>query len=212
MPRPPRVFFEGAIHHIIARGNNKMNLFLDSNDFRVYRKLWILAKPRFKLKIYRWAFMTNHVHFLLEQIQAVGVAEAMHLIQGRYARYFCRKYAWKGHVWESRYSNRLIADEQYFLRCARYIEANPVKAGLAVRPQDYRWSSAGFYTFQHRDQLTDKDPYSELGLSGDSDTSNKQELFIGRRAVGNVERLIKLSKKVGQNLVSRPRRQSIYQD
>src|ERR1700755_341893 len=102
MPRPPRIFFAGAIHHVFARGNNKMALFRDPQDFRVYRKLWVIAKSRFYLKIYRWTWMTNHIHLLLEQLKDAGLPEAMHFVQGRYARYFCRKYQWKGHVWESR--------------------------------------------------------------------------------------------------------------
>src|ERR1051326_142972 len=113
MPRPPRIFFAGAIHHITARGNNKMTLFQDAHDFRVYRKLWIMAKTRFELKVFRWAFMTNHIHLLLKQIKGAGVSEAMHFVQGRYARYFGKKYNWKGHVWEDRYSNRIVADEKY---------------------------------------------------------------------------------------------------
>jgi putative transposase len=204
MPRPPRIFFAGAIHHIVARGNNKMSLFHDPNDFRTYRKLWILAKEQFDLKIYRWVFMTNHVHVLLEQLRAEGVAEALHFVQSRYARYFCRKNSWKGHVWEGRYTSRIIADERYFLRCALYIENNPVKAGMITRAEDYPWSSSAFYTKGYQDSLTDKDPYSNT-VPYDPLTN---DLFIGRRAVGDIATLEYLSERIGRPLIKRSPRSS----
>lgn len=160
MARPPRIFFAGALHHIVARGNNKMPLFREAADFRLYRKLWRIAKQRFGLEIYRWAWMTNHVHVLLKQTKDNGVAETMHFVQLRFARYFASKYAWSGHVWESRYTNRLILDERYFVRCARYIEQNPVKAGLVQQAHDYRWSSAAFYAKGFADTLTQHSPFS----------------------------------------------------
>jgi putative transposase len=212
MPRPPRIFFAGAIHHIIARGNNQMDLFRDAYDLRVYRKLWIIAKARFNLKVYRWSFMPNHVHLLLEQVFADGVSEAMHFIQGRYARYFGRKYRWKGHVWESRYTNRLIADNEYFQYCAIYIENNPVKAGLVLEAEQYSWSSAAFYRLHHRDPLTDPDPYSNVDyISETARQPHPNDLFIGRRAVGQKDRLHELSKRIGKNLLVRARR-STYKE
>ncbi len=187
-----------------------MDLFRDAHDFRVYRKLWVLAKTRFGLKVYRWTFMTNHIHLLLEQIRDAGLAEAMHFVQGRYARYFGRKYLWKGHVWESRYSNRLILDERYFLRCAFYIEDNPVKAGIVAKATEYRWSSAAFYSLGHRDLLTDKDPNGEID-SRVNNPSTEVKLHIGRRAVGRKDLLRKLSKNLGKNLLLANRR-SIFGD
>ena len=185
-----------------------MNLFRDAHDFRVYRKLWVIAKKRFHLKVYRWTFMTNHIHLLLEQLQAVGIAEAMHFVQGRFARYFGRKYLWKGHVWEDRYSNRIIADERYFRTCAAYIEDNPVKAGLVARAEDYRWSSAAYYALKFRDPLTDQEPYSDVAAPKFIDTDAAKDLFIGRRAVGTSDELRRLSEAIGKDLLVRNRRSS----
>jgi putative transposase len=211
MPRPPRIFYAGAIHHLTARGNNKMALFRDSHDFRIYRKLWVISKGRFGLKVYRWALMTNHVHFLVEQLHDTGVAEAMHFIQGRYSRYFGRKYHWKGHVWEGRYTSRLILDDRYFGQCARYIENNPVVAKMVQKAEAYPWSSAAFYKRGYRDALTDQDPYSDKEAPPPTDLSPSPDLFIGRRAVGNRDRLRELSHKLGINLLL-PTRRTIYRD
>lgn len=210
MPRPPRIFYAEAIHHVTARGNNQMALFRDAHDFRVYRKLCAIAKKRFGLKIYRWTFMTNHIHLLLQQIGSMGVAEAMHFIQGRYARYFGRKYHWKGHVWENRYTNRIVADERYFRRCAQYIEENPVKAGITEKAEDYPWSSAAFYARGHRDPLTDKEPGFDT-TDVPEQIAKGMELIIGRRAVGTRDKLQELSQKLGIKLISRSRR-SVYHD
>jgi len=182
-----------------------MDLFRDIQDFRIYRKLWVTAKKRFHLKVYRWTWMTNHIHVLLQQLDKTGVAEAMHFVQGRFARYFGRKYGWKGHVWEARYTNRLILDETYFIRCAGYIENNPVEAGIVEQPFDYPWSSAPFYALGYRDPLTDRDPYFKTAYE---DLAISTDLFIGRRAVGRHDQLQQLSSAIGKTLLIRSNRSS----
>ena len=122
-----------------------------------------MAKARCGLKIYRWTFMTNRYPILvlgtdLRYWSGRGHAFCSGSLS---ARYFGKKYAWKGHVWESRYTNRLIADERYFRQCAQYIEENPVKARMVTMADEYPWSSARFYSQGYKDPLTDKDPYTE---------------------------------------------------
>jgi len=161
MPRLPRIFFPEAIYHVSARGNDQQILFVDAQDHRVYRHLLELAKKTDQLRIFRWTQMSNHVHFMAQQINEFGLATAMQRVQAAYARYFNKRYGKSGHVWQGRYWARLLKSNVDLLTCGRYIERNPVEAGMVENPADYPWSSCRFYTQGHRNDLIDRDPAFE---------------------------------------------------
>ena len=138
MPRQARLFLEGVCYHIITRGNQKQAIFKDENDFDRY--MWFLAKykRRFGVRLYGWCLMPNHVHLLLE---SGNVPQAMHGINMSYAQYYQYKYTKVGHVWQDRYKSLVIQKDKYLINCVTYIEYNPVRGNLALRPEEYRWSS-----------------------------------------------------------------------
>jgi putative transposase len=161
MPRPPRNFFAGAIHHVYVRGNNQMPVLRDPQDHRFYRRLLLKAKDGFQLLFTRYTSMTNHVHFVVIQREDTGLAEAMQWVQSCYARYYNRRYHHSGHVWQGRYGARLIRNNADLLNVGRYVELNPVQAGMVDTPDEYPWSSYHFYAKGHRNDLISMDPAYE---------------------------------------------------
>jgi putative transposase len=91
--------------------------------------------------IHAYVLMTNHVHILATFSDVAGPAMLMKGLSQRYSQYFNWWYERTGTVWEGRYRSSSVADERYFLTCQRYIELNPVRAGIVSSPEDYRWSS-----------------------------------------------------------------------
>ena len=209
MARPPRLLYAGGIYHVIARGNNRKSLFHDKQDFRFYRKLWRQAKKRYELLIHRWCFMTNHVHFIVVQKTIDGLPQAMQYIQYRYAKYYCRRYKWTGHVWQGRYTSRLIVDDIYLEKCGCYVEDNPVKAAITAKPEDYVWSSAYARSRGFSDGLTDDIPNLSIHYElCDGNGQPRQRLSDDEiclkgvaRALGTDAALRQSSRKLGQDLV-----------
>ncbi len=201
MARAPRILIAGGLYHVIARGNNKMRLFHDGQDFRVYRRYWIELSRTFSLRVLRYTLMSNHIHLLIEQINDTGLPEAMQSIQMRYAKYFGKRYKWVGHVWQGRYKSPLIGDEGYLEQCGQYIENNPVRAGLVDRPEDYPWSSARTYSCGLADPVVGpeaKARFSELAgrpnvqIKSVPSSGWEQGGLIGERPDGEkVNRLLK---------------------
>jgi len=140
MPTPPRIAYAGAYYHLVSRGNNKLEIFLDDTDRLEYLGTLSRLAKKFRLKIYAYVLMSNHVHLLLETLEA-NISVAMHEINLAYSRYFNSKHGHTGHLFETRFKSRLLQKERYFLAVLRYIHLNPVKAGMVARPEDYRWSS-----------------------------------------------------------------------
>jgi REP element-mobilizing transposase RayT len=144
MPRGHRIFFENAHYHVTDRGNDKTDIFADVEDRIQYLSLLEGKKRDFGLLLPAFALMTNHIHLYLVTPKA-NLAEAMYALNKEYSQYFNKKYARTGHVFEGRYKYKLIQTDIYSLALARYIHLNPVKAELASRPEDYKWSSAAQY-------------------------------------------------------------------
>lgn len=140
MPRPIRIQTADTLQHIIARGNDKQDLFIDTGDYKMYLQLLNAAKIEYGLKIYNYCLMNNHVHLLVSPSVDGAMAKVMERVTKQYAKYFNKKYGRKGHVFEGRYKSLIIQKESYFVACMRYIDMNPVKANLAKKPQDFRWS------------------------------------------------------------------------
>ena len=138
MPRRARLILDNVCYHIITRGNQKQTVFRDEADNRAYLKLVSKYRDRYKFKIYGWCLMNNHVHMVIES-DLLG--KTMHGINLSYAQYFKYKYKTVGHFWQDRYKSYVIQKDEYLINCISYIEYNPVRAKIALRPEDYEWSS-----------------------------------------------------------------------
>ncbi len=146
MSRSPRIYFEGAIYHITARGDNKEKIFGDYIDKRKYLKIVKECQAQYDFEIYVYMLMPNHVHFVIEpSLTKANISVIMHKINNNYARYFIWKYKRVGHVFQGRFFSNIIEKDTYLLNLIRYIHLNPVRANLVKNPHDWEWSSVHEY-------------------------------------------------------------------
>ena len=140
MSRPLRVLYEGALYHVIARGDNKKKIFLDDTDRRKFL-FWLedVVKTH-NLVVYAYCLMDNHYHLLVETPDA-NLPAAMRDLNGNYSQWFNARHSRVGHLFGGRYKSFLIEKETYLLAVARYIVLNAVKAGLVDHPSKWKWSS-----------------------------------------------------------------------
>jgi putative transposase len=141
MARLPRLTAPGLPHHLIQRGNNRQAIFADEADrLRFLGGLGELAAAM-GLAVHAYVLMPNHVHILATPAERDTTARLMQALGRRYVRYFNDRQRRSGTLWEGRYRSTVVETDRYLLACMRYIEMNPVRAGLAGEPARYRWSS-----------------------------------------------------------------------
>ena len=141
MARLRRIAPLGIAQHIIQRGNNRQVCFAGEQDMAFYANLLHEYSQKFSVAIHSWVFMTNHVHLLVTPHEKGGVSNMMQSVGRRYVRYFNREYSRSGTLWEGRFKSSLVQSQIYFLQCQKYIELNPVRAGMVSDPAEYAWSS-----------------------------------------------------------------------
>jgi putative transposase len=127
--------------HIIQRGNNRLAIFFTPEDYPLYLRFLREAAVEHGCAIYAYVLMTNHVHLLAAPQGPASVPRTLQSLGRRYVAHVNRREERSGTLWEGRYRATAIDSEAYFLACCRYIELNPVRAGMARHPRDYRWSS-----------------------------------------------------------------------
>jgi putative transposase len=148
MSRNLRIQYEGAMFHVISRGNKDENIFADDERKSFFIKLIGEGSVRYQVDIYAYCVMSTHYH-LLVQINELNLPEFMHFLGSSYANYLVRN-GWYGHIFAGRYRALLIDREEYMLTVNRYIHLNPVSAAIAERPEDYRWSSYRLFIGRER--------------------------------------------------------------
>lgn len=154
----------GVPLHFVQRGHDRKPTFFDREGFLRYLAWLHDGLIRWDVELHAFVLMTNHVHLLLTPHRADGVACMMMSVGRRYVRYINRKFGRTGTLWEGRYKFSTIDSESYLLACYRYIEMNPVRAGLVARPQDYEWSSYRYNAFgQPNPMLTPRTEFLVLG-------------------------------------------------
>ena len=141
MPRRARLAIAGIPWHIIQRGNNRSDCFFCENDYLYYLEQLQRQSLEFGCQIHAHCLMTNHVHLLLTPDARDGASLMMKNLGQRYVQYINRRYRRTGTLWEGRFKSCLAQDKHYALVCYRYIELNPVRAGMVAHPQEYPWSS-----------------------------------------------------------------------
>ena len=141
MPRRARLRIAGHPLHVLQRGINRAACFAGDPDRVLYLALLEKLSTRYSCAVHAYVLMTNHVHLLVTPERADGPSLLMKHFGQRYVQYFNRKHGRTGSLWEGRFRSSIIDSEGYLFRCQRYIEMNPVRARLVVRPGDYPWSS-----------------------------------------------------------------------
>jgi putative transposase len=221
MPRQPRLLVPGQPHHVIQRGNNRSPIFAGEADYRVFHDWFADACRDHACLVHAYVLMTNHVHFLMTPATAGGIGHVMQAVGRKYVRYFNRMNERTGGLWEGRYRAMRIDSERYLLTCYRYIELNPVRAGLVADPSQYRWSSYGANAIGLLDPLvTTHERYLALGVGRAARTTAYRALFHqvldertlygirnGRKAEGKAEGVWKGVRPRGLTPKSEPRAQ-----
>ena len=141
MPRRPRITFAGVPLHLIQRGNNRQPCFFADEDYGAYLGWLEEYAQESGCAIHAYVLMTNHVHLLMTPRTSGGAGELMKRLGQRYVQYVNRTYRRSGTLWEGRFRSCLTHEEDYVLRCCRYIELNPVRANMVEHPAAYLWSS-----------------------------------------------------------------------
>ena len=164
--------------HIIQRGNNRQVCFASVRDIAVYASFLEEYAGQFSVDVHAWVFMTNHVHLLVTPHETGGISNMMQALGRRYVRYFNRKYQRSGTLWEGRFKSSLVQSETYFLLCQRYIELNPVRAGMVQDPANYVWSSYQYHALGKSIALcTPHEEYLRLGKSAGERQRHYRALF-----------------------------------
>src|SRR5579859_3539365 len=161
MARLARVVAAGLPHHVTQRGNRRQQVFFGDGDYETYRELLAEGCRAAGVKVWAYCLMPNHVHLILVPSDADGLRAALGETHRRYTRHVNFREGWRGYLWQGRFAS-FPMDEPYLLACARYVELNPVRAGLAKRPEAWRWSSAAAHLARRDDRLVDASPLGKL--------------------------------------------------
>ncbi len=172
MARRPRLSIAGVPQHVIQRGNNRQATFFAAEDYGFYLACLCEAARRHECAIHAYVLMTNHVHLLATSNGPEAISLVMRDLGRRYVQYVNVSYRRSGTLWEGRFKSSLVDTQRYFLTCCRYIELNPVRAGIANRPEEYRWSSHCFYALGREDPLLTA--HNEYQVLGENDAERQQ--------------------------------------
>ncbi len=141
MPRTARIVVPGVPHHVTQRGNRRQQVFVGPDDFACYIELIAVGCREARVEVLAWCLMPNHVHLVLVPEEEAGLAAALSSAHQRYTWLINRRNGWQGHLWQSRFFSCPL-DDAHLVAVARYVELNPVRAKLALSPEQWRWSSA----------------------------------------------------------------------
>jgi len=149
LPRQRRKIGLSKIYHVIARGNERKDIFLDDEDKNKFIQIIINKKNKNEYILYAYCLMNNHLHLLLKE-QEDGISRIMRRINTAYAYYFNKKYDRVGHVFQNRFKSEPVENDRYLISLIRYIHNNPVKAKIANQPHQYKWSSYSLYLIEQK--------------------------------------------------------------
>jgi putative transposase len=202
MPRAPRLVTPGSTVHVVARCNNREFAFTTPEDFTVllaHLRQWVRT---YEVTLYAYTLMSNHVHLLLQAPKADALGRPLRWFLTETAKAFHKIRARRGHFWERRYRACLIEEELYALAALRYLDRNPVRAGLVEDPTAYPWSSCAAYALGTLNRVITFHPsylalspsakvrqrhyQTLLAPSADSRADARDPCWSSQRAVGSV--------------------------
>ncbi len=158
MPRTARLVVPDMAVHIVQRGHDRAACFFDEADYRAYLEALRQYAAEFGCSVHAYCLMTNHVHLLLTPRTEDGCALMMKRLAQCYTQHVNKVKERTGSLWQGRYRSCLVTSERYALACYRYVELNPVSAGMVGHPRDYRWSSYRANAEGRPDQLIEPHP------------------------------------------------------
>jgi putative transposase len=210
MPRTARAVAVDYPHHITQRGNNREPVFSDDQDRQTYLALLKHYTQKYKISIWAYCLMPNHIHLLAVPHEQKALALGVGRTNLVYTRYVNRKYLRSGRVWQNRFYSCIVDSDEYLWAVARYIEVNPVRAGLVRSAAEFLWSSARFHLEGKTDSLiassgwllnNKRSEYCQYILDADEKTSNMiNQATRSGRPLCSTTSLVKLEKLLGRSL------------
>ena len=180
MPRRARVVLANYPHHVVHRGHDKKPVFRGIGDRTRYVKDLRAGKKRFGCRLFAFCLMSNHVHLVVDPgTEAENLSELMKWVSGNHAMRVNRTSGRRGSLWEGRYYSSIVVEDSYLLACCRYVELNPVRAGLVENPGEFYWSSYRMRAGLDRNDWLDRDPaYRALGKTAEARRRRYREWMI----------------------------------
>jgi putative transposase len=178
MPRRKRYQGAQVCQHIFDRGINKMRIFHDEKDYAAFIHRAFDFAEEYEIALHAWVMMSNHFHFLLTPKHPRTISIFMQKLKGSYTQHYNKKYNRSGTLWEQRFRQLLADGQRYILELYRYIELNPVRAGMVKGPRQYHWSS--FHTNAwglHSYGLVEHPLYTLLGSDPDERQANYRDFI-----------------------------------
>ena len=160
MARMARLVVPNYPHHVVQRGSRRQPTFFGNSDYRMYLQLVADTKEKFGVNFWAYCLMPNHVHLIVVPERKDSLARLCRSTHREYARRINQREGWRGHLWQERFHS-FVMDEEYLLAAVRYVELNPVRAGLCNHAADWPWSSARAHLQARSDILVDVKPMRE---------------------------------------------------
>ncbi|MEM7540097.1 MAG: transposase [Pseudomonadota bacterium] len=183
MPRKRRCYVPGVPAHIVQRGNDRQAVFFDDSDYATYLSFLRESAERYGCAVHAFVLMTNHVHLLMTPHDESSISRVLQHLGSKYVTYVNHTYKRSGTLWEGRHKGSVVDSERYALVCSRYIELNPVRAGMVLEAGLYRWSSFRRNARgETHEWLVDSQGYRNLGT-----TAIERQKIYGRLFEGLVK-------------------------
>ena len=226
MPRKPRFYLPDVPVHVVQRGNDRQAVFFADDDYLSYLGWLREGGERYGCAVHAYVLMTNHIHLLMTPKSRGSISRTIQFIGRHYVTYVNHTYRRSGTLWEGRHKGSIIDSAAYALACSRYIEMNPVRAGMVSSPGQYRWSSYARNAYGEGDAwLTSTSEYERLGGNAEERQYQYRELFRSKLEPESVDEIrscvqtgtplgnelfrvqieAMLGRKVGQSRRGRPR-------
>jgi len=141
MPRIARGIGDGFVYHILNRGNSKQKVFHKDKDYEAFIRLMKEAKERYPIKLFAYCLMPNHFHMVLKPVYGKDLSRYMQWLMTSHVRRYHSHYRTSGHIWQGRFKSFIVQEDGHLLIVLRYVEGNPVRAGLTRSARDWVWSS-----------------------------------------------------------------------
>jgi putative transposase len=215
MPRIARIVGAGYPHHIVERGNNRERVFGNPRDYEKYLSFLSKYSEEKEAAVLAYCLMPNHIHLLVRPSGEETLAKMMQGVTLCYSKYFNRENGRTGRLWECRYYSAIVDGDSYLWTVSKYIENNPVRAGIVKKPEDYPYSSARAHILGNKDLIL-QEPLFDAGeldeyrrfVRLEQDKRTLEEIRKQTRSgkpLGNVGFLETLSEKIGYSLSFGPK-------
>ena len=208
MARIARVVVPDFPHHVVQRGVRRMDVFFSDGDRVEYLSLLSQSASKHSSNFLAWCLMSNHAHFVVMPRQSKSLSASFGEAHRRYTRMVNFREGWRGHLWQERFHSYPM-DERHLLAAARYVEMNPVRAGLVQKPEDWEWSSAryhlglsaGDWLVRERSLLGLVNDWREYLTEADEHDNTNYELHLRTgRPLGAADFVEKLERLIGTSL------------